>query len=286
DEGTIDGLSSDDEGYLEAALNRSKSIFSLLGNTPNGFGDLDIEKVLEFSSETRFRFLSVKEGTLQGVKQGKVNKSQVTISSTDFLQVTESEKNSFDLDFEGVKIKMKFDAKAKKAIGSGLQEIIEVIDLRSSEFTGKQAVKCSVNREAAYNNFVGFYKVIGEDGGMDTDGDGTADVFVGDENYTQIAVQNRITGIDLSVENQSSAEFSGEFEAGAIIVPFLIVDGNAESFEDVFFPFLGANSDGVDHVMMLGDNCFGFEDMKGGGDRDYNDFTVKIDFNVTSIVST
>ena len=282
DEGTIDGIASDAEGYLEAALNRSKSIFSLLGNIPNAFSDIDIEKVLEFSSETRFRFLSVKGGTLQGVKNGKINKSQVTLSSTDFLQVTESEKNSFDLNFEGVEIKMKFDAKAKKATGSGLQETIEVIDLRGSEFSGKQTVKCTVNREAAYNNFMGFYQVINIEGGIDTDGDGTADVFVGDAGYTQAAVQNRIAGIDLSVENQSTAEFTGEFTAGAIIVPFLMVNGNPESFEEVFFPFLGANSDGVDHVMMLGENTFGFEDLKGGGDRDYNDFLAKIEFTNVS----
>ena len=282
DEGTIDGIASDAEGYLEAALNRSKSIFSLLGNIPNGFSDIDIEKVLEFSSETRFRFLSVKGGTLQGVKNGKINKSQVTLSSTDFLQVTESEKNSFDLNFEGVEIKMKFDAKAKKAMGSGLQETIEVIDLRGSEFSGKQTVKCTVNREAAYNNFMGFYQVINVEGGIDTDGDGTADVFVGDAGYIQAAVQNRIAGIDLSVENQSTAEFTGEFTAGAIIVPFLMVNGNPESFEEVFFPFLGANSDGIDHVMMLGENTFGFEDLKGGGDRDYNDFLAKIEFTNVS----
>ncbi|MBV6624128.1 MAG: DUF4114 domain-containing protein [Rivularia sp. (in: Bacteria)] len=282
DEGNIDGISPEAEGYLEAALNRAKSIFSLLGNTPQGFGDIDIEKVLEFSSETRFRFLSVKGGTLQGVKKGKIKKSQVTLSSTDLLQVSESEKNSFDLDFEGVKIKMKFDAKAKKAIGSGLQDTIEVLDLRSDELSGKQKVKCTVNREAAKDNIIGFYQVIDEEGGIDTDGDGTIDVFVGDENYTQTAVENRIASIDLSVENQSSAEFTGEFEAGAIIVPFLIVDGNPQAFEEVYFPFLGANSDGVDHVMMIGENVFGFEDLKGGGDRDYNDFTVKIEFTNVS----
>ncbi|AFY54530.1 Calx-beta domain-containing protein [Rivularia sp. PCC 7116] len=285
DEGTIDGLSTGDEGYIEAALNRSKSIFSLLGNIPQGFGDIDIEKVLEFSSETSFRFLSVKGGTLQGVKQGKVNKSQVTVSSTDFLQVSESEKNSFDLDFEGVKIKMKFDAKAKKAIGSGLQEKIEVLDLRSDELSGKQKVKCTVNREAAYNNFVGFYQVIDEDGGIDTNGDGTVDVLVGDAGYAQAAVQNRIASIDLSVENQSTAEFTGEFTAGAIIVPFLMVNGNPEAFEEIFFPFIEANSDGVDHVMMLGENTFGFEDLTGGGDGDYNDFIVKVDFTSVDLTS-
>ncbi len=51
---------------------------------------------------------------------------------------------------------------------------------------------------------------------------------------------------------------------------------------EVFFPFLGANSDGADHVMMLGDNLFGFEDLPGGGDRDFNDIIVKVDFSVNT----
>ncbi|BAY84197.1 FG-GAP repeat-containing protein [Calothrix parasitica NIES-267] len=276
DEGTIDGISPDAEGYLEAALNRSKSIFSLLGNIPNGFADIDIEKVLEFSSETSFRFLSVKGGTLQGVKSGKVNKSQVTLSSTDFLQVTESGKNNFDLDFAGVQIKMKFDAEAKKAIGSGLQETMEVIDLR--EMTTKQTATFTVYREAAFENVIGFYQVTSEDGGIDTDGDGTADIFVGDAGYAQAAVQNRIASIDLKVGNEATNKITGELEAGAIIVPFLMVKGTLEEFDEIFFPYIGANSDGIDHVMMLGDNTFGFEDLPGGGDRDFNDIIAKVEF--------
>ena len=114
---------------------------------------------------------------------------------------------------------------------------------------------------------------------MDTDGDGTADVVVGDSNYTEAAIENRVASINLSVENQTTATFTGEFEAGAIFVPFLIVDGTTEDFSDVFFPFLDANSDGVDHVMMLADNTFGFEDLKGGGDSDFNDTTIKMEFS-------
>ncbi len=285
DEGSIDGISPDSEGYIEAALNRAQSILSVLGNAPQGFDLTTLDKVLEFSSDISFRFFSVKNGTLDGVKKGKVKREQFVFSSTDFLEVSEFEKNDFDLDFAGVKIKMKLDGKAKKAIGSGLQETIEAIDLRDDELTGKQKFKCNVNREAAFDNVIGFYQVIDEDGGIDTNGDGTADVFAGDAGYAEAAVQNRITSIDLSVENQSTATFDGEFDAGAIFVPFLIVDGTIDNFEEIYFSFIGANSDGADHVMMLGDNTFGFEDLAGGGDRDFNDMIVNIDFNVTSSAS-
>ena len=273
---TIDGIFPDSEGYIEAALNRAQSIFSVLGNAPQGF-DANIEKILEFSSDTSFRFLSVKNGTIDGARKGKVKLSQVAFSKDDFLEVSDIDKNSFDLDFEGVKIKMKLDGKAKKAIGSGLQETIEVLDLR--QVTTKQTATFTVNREAAFDNVIGFYKVTNEDGGIDIDGDGNADVLVGDAGYAQAAVQNRIASIDLSVGNQSTATFSGELEAGAIIVPFLMVNGNPDTFEEIFFPYIDANSDGADHVMMLGDNTFGFEDLTGGGDRDFNDIIAKVDFS-------
>ena len=278
DEGTIDGVSPDNEGYIQAALNRAQSIFSVLGDAPRGF-DANIEKILEFSSDKSFRFLSVKNGTLDGVKKGKINRSQVAFSDANFLEASE-EKNSFDLDFEGVKIKMQLDGEANKPIGSGLQDEIEVLDLRG--LTGKQMATFTVNREAEFDNIVGFYKVTDKEGGIDTDGDGTADILVGDAGYAQAAVQNRIASIDLSVENQSTATFEGEFEAGSIFVPFLMVKGTTDAFDEMFFPYIDANSDGADRVIMLGDNIFGFEDLPGGGDRDFNDIIVKIDFNSMS----
>jgi hypothetical protein len=71
-----------------------------------------------------------------------------------------------------------------------------------------------------------------------------------------------------------------------IYAPFLIangrpdalVDGNSSNDPAVYFPFLGANADGVDHIRLLGDNTFGFEDLSGGGDRDYNDVIVQVNF--------
>ncbi|MEB3217595.1 MAG: SBBP repeat-containing protein [Nostocales cyanobacterium 94392] len=281
EQGTIDGISPDDEKYIEVALKRAQSIFSILGNAPQGF-DTNIEKILEFSSDTNFRFFSVKNGTIDGVKKGQIQLSQLSFSSANFLQISEVETNGFDLDFEGVKINMKLDGKAKKAIGSRLQERIEVLDFRSTEITIKQKATFTIHREATFNNVVGFFKVADENGGIDTNGDGVADILVGQEGYAKAAVESRITNIELSVQNQSTASFTGEFEPGAIFVPFLIVDGTFDTFTDIYFPFLGANSDAGDHVMMLGDNIFGFEDLKGGGDRDFNDIIVKIDFSLNT----
>ena len=39
------------------------------------------------------------------------------------------------------------------------------------------------------------------------------------------------------------------------------------------------NSDKVDHIRLLSDNSWGFEDMTTGGDKDYNDVVIKMDLN-------
>ncbi len=48
--------------------------------------------------------------------------------------------------------------------------------------------------------------------------------------------------------------------------------------KQTYFAFAAANTDGVNHFKMMGANVFGLEDMVGGGDRDYNDLLVGIDF--------
>ena len=72
-------------------------------------------------------------------------------------------------------------------------------------------------------------------------------------------------------------------------MPFIIVNGrpdtilnsdiSASSNPDIYFTYLGANSDRVDHVRLLGDNTFGFEDLRGGGDMDYNDLVVQVNIS-------
>ncbi|NET91596.1 MAG: DUF4114 domain-containing protein, partial [Kamptonema sp. SIO1D9] len=43
-----------------------------------------------------------------------------------------------------------------------------------------------------------------------------------------------------------------------------------------YFAYLEANPQGIDRVRLLGDNTFSFEDLPGGGDRDYEDMVVQL----------
>ncbi|MBW4665966.1 MAG: SBBP repeat-containing protein [Cyanomargarita calcarea GSE-NOS-MK-12-04C] len=284
DKGTIDGIAPNDPNYTQAALARSRSIFSVLQKAPSGF-DTNLNRTLDFDGDKSFRLLSVQNGTLDGLKNGTVPVSQMLLSSPTSLQVSDLGNNAFDLRFNDMVVSMQLGTQPK-TVGTALQDKQqgEVLDLRG--LTGTQTATLTVNREASYNNFVGFFRVADVNGGIDTNSDGVADLLPGQAGYGEAAVRNRVGGIDLSVANQGTASFTGQFEAGSIFAPFLIVNGTPDPFLDsnpnnnpaIYFPYLGANSDKVDHVRMLGDSVFGFEDLASGGDKDFNDIIVSVKF--------
>ncbi len=176
----------------------------------------------------------------------------------------------------------------EKPLNTGLQTTLqgELIDLRG--VTQKVSAEFVVNRNADYNNYISFYQVTDKNGGIDTNGDRKADILVGQAGYTEAAVGGRVAGIDLTVNNQGTATYTGTFEPGSIFAPFIIangrpdaiLDGNPNNDPAVYFPFLGANPGNVDHINLLGNNTLGFEDLPNGGDKDYNDVTVRVNLSI------
>ncbi len=50
---------------------------------------------------------------------------------------------------------------------------------------------------SAFDNLIGFYQILDANGGIDINGDGIADFNPGDAGYTEPALTNRVTGLDL-----------------------------------------------------------------------------------------
>ncbi|PZU99451.1 MAG: calcium-binding protein [Pseudanabaena sp.] len=287
DAGTIDGSSPDDDDYAEKALGRAKVIFSVISNNPNGFTAEGLERILGFDVSTKFRFFSINDRTTTTdliLKSKSFEK--VTFSSVTSLNFQELTTTSFSISFNNLVINAQAGTESI-ALGTGLQDNREgeVIDLRSgfdATLFPKVEATFTLNREAAFNNFIGFYKVENAAGDIRRS-DGSI-VKVGSSGYTQAAISSRVAGIDLTVDNQTTRATTGIFEAGSIFAPFIVVNGNPSAILDnnpnndpaVYFSYLGANSDGIDHVRLLGNNTFGFEDLPRGGDFDYNDIIVNI----------
>ena len=296
--GNIDGLAPGSEGYLQAALERAQVIFSAIANRPTGFDLEDIERVLEVDSNARLGFYLVSNGTtdtaLTELQASGTTNLPIFFSDSSNLQVSDLATEGFKLnwsdeignsDFTDMELNVQLTQDTPSS-GTNLQGQTqnEIIDL--SDITGQVSVNVEVHREANFDNLVGFYQITDTNGGIDINGDGVADLNPGDSGYTEAALTNRITGLDLlQADNQQTATFDGILEGGSILASFIVVDGTVDEAinnnAEVYFSFLGANTDRADHIRLLGDNSFGFEDLSGGGDNDFNDVIVRVNFPTT-----
>jgi hypothetical protein len=295
-QGRIDGLNLSDPAYSRVALSRAKNVFSAISSLPQGFNPLTGSRVLELNSGDHFRFMLLEKGTLDTASQRGVI-SDIFISSIRNVAIGQIGPDQYILSWNDsaangktknlrVKIQATDDT---KALGANLQDNKqgEILDLSGIDPSKQVRASFVVNREAGYNNVVGFYKVTDSLGSI-TDPVTGATLKPGDPGYTQTALRYRATGMDLQVANQSTASGSSLMQAGSIFAPFIVANGSPEQLLDsnpsndvpVYFPFLAANSDGIDHIRLLADNTFGFEDISGGGDLDYNDMIIALSLAV------
>jgi len=151
---------------------------------------------------------------------------------------------------------------------------VEGIDLTGFDSQPKVTVNYTISRDADFDNEVYFYEVDGVTGTVNG-------VEVGDANYAEEALK-RLVSPEFSVADGTTETKTLEFNAGSIVVPVIIADGTfAQALSgaaEVYFPYLGANSDGFDHIRFNDTtNTFEFEDLMNGGDQDFNDIVIKIE---------
>ena len=139
--------------------------------------------------------------------------------------------------------------------------------------TGPLNVQFTVYREAGFNNTVGFYTVDAADGSIQDLLTGTT-LRPGEASYKAAALKRRLD-VKLTGQNRKASNFSAEMAGGSFLGTFLIADGLDPVGKDVYFSYAGVNENNNDHVKILGNNTFGFEDLAGLGDRDFNDMVVQ-----------
>ncbi len=292
--GTIDGVAPDSDGYIATALPKAKTIFSTLGDLD--FQSLDFDRSLSLDPNSFYVLFVVQNGTIDSILNGgsgnliigsplfKQNSYQSL--KPDFIDELGAFEFSWDLNrdnkFDDFIFRIELPTDQPLALGSELQgnPESEVLDLR--DLTGEVQLDLQVFREAANSNILGFYRVENTNGSV-IDEFGNI-LNPGDKGYAQAAVRQWSGQPLIAPENGSTLSTRISVSGGQILVPFLITNGTLEQIIDasssndpaVFFPFLKANPGSTDHVKLLGDNTFGFEDIVGGGDFDYDDLIVKI----------
>ncbi len=275
-----------DSGYKQAALKRAQILFSALPD----------DSVLRIVNQSTQRSLSLPKGSFLGfyaINNDTSNQilSDIAASCTNNSNVSFSfssanANNGTQLSFgDGSVISVKAQS-TSDSVAPNANSLNLLVDTGST--TSPTATQFVVNSEAAYNDFVGYYKVVDASG---TVVDGTGKLFkVGDAGYAKAALSNVVQDLNSSsgaITNgyvRSTVAKNGNFTGGSLFAPFLIVNGTLNSFLAnnpnnvgggtdtlAYFAYVNANPDRVDHIRSIGANTIGFEDMYGGGDRDYND---------------
>jgi hypothetical protein len=161
------------------------------------------------------------------------------------------------------------------ALISQAQEQAPVLDL--SALTAAQSLQgtVSLSREADFNSVVGFYRALDVQGTI-VAADGVTRLRPGDLGYREAALRagnlvnqlGNLSVADDQIINRSFADVTG----GSVLAPYALVNGNT------FFAYGAASSDGISHFRSLGNNLFGLEDVLGGGDLDYDDMLIGLNF--------
>ncbi len=159
-----------------------------------------------------------------------------------------------------------------------------------------QPVTVNISRAGTYNNMLALFSVDTFEGGIDTNGDSLIDVRPGDGDYARIALERAkdpLKGTTLTMPDTFLSTTTQEITLeensiyGFALIPNATVDDvlNNNPSNDLFsdfvalFSFGTANPDGINHTTRLGSNLFGFEDILGGGDLDYNDVILEFNFS-------
>ncbi len=310
-ENKVNGVAPTDGNFLDQALNSATVIFSSLNRNSNGeVQGMDLNRQLQYASGDRLAFYIIKNDTTDTFQQGGGNPNNVFFSITeanpdsfDHVKINNISDNQFDLSWETstAGLDLSFDDLVMTVqlqdTAPQLEQLIanyqgqtegELIDLSNVPGEKVQANFEIIRSEASYNNHGGLYKIEDAQGTVVDPLTGQK-LTPGQSGYAQAAVRQ-------SQQSENGASFSARSGGGitaildghSLYAPFLIANGTPDQLLDsnsgndpqVYFAFTQGNRDGVDHVRLLGDNSFGFEDFANGGDRDYDDLIFQVKFEV------
>ncbi|MEB3167329.1 MAG: esterase-like activity of phytase family protein [Synechococcaceae cyanobacterium] len=259
---------------LEVLRRRARSLFSTLENSdvvlPEG---TSFQRDIQLSNGQALRFFELRGASLDELESSADPRLRLLPAGSPDA----GGRNLALTSGSGLAISLSVAAGERDLNGliSQQQGLAPVLDLTA--FTDAQILRGRVelSREADFDAITGFYRTLDLEGAVRAL-NGVDVLRPGDAGYAEAALRegNRIDAISgLSVaDNQSSAR-SFELRESTYLAPFAQVNGTN------LFAFGAANSDGISHFRVLGENSFGLEDILGGGDRDFDDHVLQFSFS-------
>ena len=178
-----------------------------------------------------------------------------------------------------------------KAVLSEDRFINGIVNLSNVDFDGDAQVDervsvilDDIDSTASYSNSAGFYQVLDLDGTV-LDAITNQQIRPGEQGYEAAAFNQLIAELEF---DENDYNLTAEVDGGIFLAPYLIANGTVEEFIDknpnnnksgnglnAYFAFGNANPDGIEHLKASNNN-FGFEDLYGGGDKDFSDLTFNV----------
>jgi Cadherin-like domain/Domain of unknown function (DUF4114) len=288
DKGTVNNLLPGQQGYLAEVTKRSKVVFSSLGESAIDTAlDANFTRTIDMAANAKLGFYLALNNSIDSTlppnvlfsfptTTGGFQSAQTTKNAKGVQLAFEDVPGGGDKDFNDLVVQIE-TVTTVAPLGITQQSSKEIFDLTA--ITTPVKVTFEVKRDAWYNNHISLYKIEDAQGTIKV---GTNLLKPTDAGYRAAAVQGRIAGIDLVGANGQNVTSNASLQGGALYAPLLIVNSATANanFSNVYTAYSLGNADLVDHVRLLGDNTFGFEDMAGGGDRDFNDVIVKATFTL------
>ena len=294
--GKIGEIAPGTAGYLKAATDSAKTIFSSL----NGSFFSTSARDVELDPNKTYQFFQVQDGSIADVQQQIASGKTPTnvlfslpgSTGTSPFKITANGANDYKISINNNEIVLNGSLliginTPNIPIGAESQGLAQgrILDLTGS--TGTLKADVTTKSDAAYTNTIAFYAV--EDAILGTIKTTTGTILKpGDANYASEAIKSAVLSA-----GKTDSKLNQDLTGGKIYAPVFIAQGTLADFASknptnggdadrvhAYFNYLGANPDKLDHFRLLGDNTFGVEDMYGGGDRDFNDVVISVNIKV------
>jgi RHS repeat-associated protein len=285
--GRVDGVTPGDAGYARAAINSSTR--QIIFSSGQGFGS---QRELTFKGGDRLAFYIIQDKTtetwLNSNQQNQLGKEPLAFFSIENVNPdnfdhvsTQIPSNALvqfnwedltgggDRDFDDVVFTIGKSRQALSVPGQIGQKVV-------TKFTW-------IDREAAYNNELGLFIVDDSTGRI-------GNLLPTDPGYAQAALNSASRQIVFASEQTEGAVKNLELPSQAFFGFYLIQNATTEKFLNqnpqneidkgplAFFLFPSVNPDEFDHVVELPLNQLGWEDLTGGGDKDFDDLVFRYEF--------
>ena len=156
------------------------------------------------------------------------------------------------------------------------------------DVSGEVELKITVTGDATSENVAGFYKVDDLLGNV-------SGIAPGESGYTEAALAQRIENLELTTSQSQVSSYEFTLAGGQLLAPYFVANGDVSdvvtqeaseylaSSAVAYFAFSVANPDEINHIQSSFEATtnsykFAFEDTFGGGDKDFNDLVLQMDW--------